>query len=65
MKIGIDYQFALHVVFLHRLSDFCAHHDHGRQVSGLRSDVPGLEFYSTFNPNDKTNSRPIASSISW
>jgi hypothetical protein len=55
---------AIHAVFLHRLSDPRAGDDHGRQVSGFRRMFPHW-LYSTFNPNDKTNLRRIASCISW
>ena len=51
------HQLALHAVFLHRLSDLCADHDHGREISGFRRAISGW-LYSTFNPNDKTNLAP-------
>ena len=34
-----------HALFLHRLSDLRAGHDHGRQVSGFRRDVPALALF--------------------
>src|SRR5207248_10390229 len=51
------HQLADHAVFLHRLHDPGACHDHGRQFPAFGELFPQW-LYSTFNPNDKTNLAP-------
>jgi len=58
------HQLADHAVFLHRLHDPGACHDHGRKFPSFGEMFPQW-LYSMFNPNDKTNWRPIASCTSW
>ena len=63
-KIDVDHQCADHAVFLHRLSDPRAGHDHGRQVSGFRRAVPALALFEPSIRTTRPISRPIASCIS-